>query len=162
METINKFLKSKTPFAVIQYFEFLKSLKTEKNKAYQLVYVNSKKKLGYKPINEIEIDFVKRNPQIMKMVHDTEDGRVYEYNDFKIYKEANVIEEMPVLTYNKKEIDEYIKNIKDEKTKKYFTVEVYKHKYVKEKSVRFRECLKEFGLIYESTSNNKKDKYDTK
>jgi hypothetical protein len=87
---------------------------------------------------------------------------VYEYNDFKIYKEANVIEEMPVLTYTKKEIDEYIKNIKDEKIKKYFTEEVYKYKYVKEKSLRFRECLKEYGLIYESTSNNKKDKYDTK
>ena len=162
METINKFLKAKTPFAVIQYFEFLKSLKTEKNKAYQLVYVSSKKKLAYKTINESEIDFVKRNPQIMKMVHNTEDGRVYEYNNFKIYKEANVIEEMPVLSYSKKEIDEYIKNIKDEKTKKYFTDEVYKHKYVKEKSLRFRECLKEFGFVYESTSNNKKDKYDTK
>ena len=52
--TISKLLKEKTPFAVMQYFESLKALKSQTNKAYELIYVNDKKKLGYKLLTERE------------------------------------------------------------------------------------------------------------
>jgi hypothetical protein len=149
METINKFLKDKTPFAVVQYFESLKSLKTESYKVYELIYLNSKKKLGYKNISELEVDFVKRNTQIFKLVEDTKNGKVYECNNFKNYYKENAIIEIPVLIYYKKEIEDYVNNIKDENIQKHFKEKMFDLKKIKERSIVFRECLKEFNMIFE-------------
>lgn len=155
MVTINKLLKDKTPFAVMQYFEYLKTLKSEKNKCYELIYVTDKKKLGYKFLTDNEINFVKRNPNIMKLVLDTSDGRIFEYNKFKDYKEANVVIEIPVLTFYKSEIVEFIKNLEDETIKAYFQSNIFKFKKIKERSEKFKECLKNFNLVYEKKPKKK-------
>jgi len=148
MITIPSLLKDKTPFAVMQYFESLKSLKSQTNKVYELIYVNDKKRLGYKPLTKREIDFVKKNPKIMKVVIDTKDGRIYEYNDFKIYKEANVKFEVPVLTFSKKEITEYI-SLLDKEKRQYFNKQLSQFYRAKDRSEEFKNCLKFFNLTYE-------------
>lgn len=156
--TISKLLKERTPFAVMQYFESLKSLKSQTNKAYELIYVNDKKKLAYKLLTEREIYFVKSNPKVMKIVLDNKDGRVYEYNNFKQYKEENVIVEIPTLTFKKKEMEEYIESLNDKTIRDYFMLNVFESsKIPKERSLKFIECLKEFGLVYESKSKSEKD-----
>lgn len=154
MTTIPTLLKEKTPFAVIQYFESLKSLKSQTNKVYELVYVTDKKKLGYKQLSEREIHFVKRHPAL-KVVVDTKDGRVYEFNDFKTYKEANVEFEIPTLTFGKKEIEEYINLLKND-IKEFFTANVFQYKKPKERSDEFKKCLRLFELTYEKQSKYEK------
>lgn len=91
MSQIKKLLENNTPFSVMQYFESFKSSKKETCKKYELIYVNQRKKLAFKILNQDEISFLKENTDKIKLIIDNKDGRVYEFNKFKEYKEANVI-----------------------------------------------------------------------
>ena len=83
---ILKFIKSKTPFAVIQYFEFLKCVKSEKYKKYELMYINNKKSVVFRVLEKQEIEFIKKHTDQIKLVLDNDKGKVWEFNNFKEYK----------------------------------------------------------------------------
>lgn len=90
IKQIEKFIKEKTPFAVIQYFEFLKCGKTETYKKYELMFINKKGNVVFKVLEPIEIDFIKSNPDHIKMVLDIDKGKVWEHLDFKEYKNKTI------------------------------------------------------------------------
>lgn len=91
MKELKQMLRENTPFAVMQYFESFKSLKKETHKKYELIYINHRKEISYKLLDQNEIYFVKQNLDKIKLIIDYADGRIYEFNNFKEYKEANNI-----------------------------------------------------------------------
>lgn len=91
MKQVKELFENNTPFAVMQYFECFKGSKKETYKKYELIYVNKRKELAFNFLSKEEISFVKENTDKIKLIIDNEDGRIYEFNKFKEYKEANVI-----------------------------------------------------------------------
>jgi len=91
MSQVKKLLENNTPFSVMQYFESFKGSKKETYKKYELIYVNQRKELAFKILSQEEISFVKDNTDKIKLIIDNKDGRIYEFNKFKEYKEANVV-----------------------------------------------------------------------
>jgi vacuolar-type H+-ATPase subunit H len=91
MKELKQMLRENTPFAVMQYFESFKSLKKETHKKYELIYINHRKEISYKLLDQNEIYFVKQNLDKIKLIIDYADGKIYEFNNFKEYKEANNI-----------------------------------------------------------------------
>jgi hypothetical protein len=87
MSNIKELLKEKTPFAVMQYFERFIGSKTETVKKYELIYINKRKEVAYKLISNEEIKAIK-NEKDIKLIIDNSDGKIYEYNYFKEYKES--------------------------------------------------------------------------
>ena len=87
MSNIKELLKNNTPFAVMQYFERFKGSKTETVKKYELIYLNKRKEISYKLLSNEEINIVK-NEKNIKIVIDNNDGKIFEYNYFKEYKES--------------------------------------------------------------------------
>ena len=87
MSNIKELLKNETPFAVMQYFERFKGSKTETVKKYELIYINKRKEVAYKLLSTEEIKTVKSEKDI-KLIIDNNDGKIYEYNNFKEYKES--------------------------------------------------------------------------
>lgn len=80
---IQKLLENNTPFAIVQYFETAIGVSGISNKVYELVYLNSEDKLKYKIIdNKFALEII---PKLEK-VCDTEDGCVWEFRDFKEYR----------------------------------------------------------------------------
>jgi hypothetical protein len=86
VKQIDNFLKTQTPFAVIQYFESLKISKRETYKKYELMFVNVKNDVVFRLLEKDEIDFIKANTDQIKLVLDVELGKVYEFKNFKEYK----------------------------------------------------------------------------
>ena len=86
VKQIDNFLKTQTPFAVIQYFECLKTSKRETFKKYELMFINVKKNVVFRLLEKDEIDFVKAHTDQIKLVLDVELGKVYEFKNFKEYK----------------------------------------------------------------------------
>jgi hypothetical protein len=89
MKDVEKMLENNTPFSVMQYFEKFKGSKGESYKKYELIYINSSKEIAFKILNRDEISFVKENLDKIKLIIDNKDGRIYEFNKFKEYKEVN-------------------------------------------------------------------------
>lgn len=87
MSNIKELLKNETPFAVMQYFERFKGSKSETVKKYELIYINKRKEVAYKLLSNEEINIVK-NTKNIKVVIDNADGKIYEFNNFKEYKES--------------------------------------------------------------------------
>jgi hypothetical protein len=69
----------------------LKVQKTKLTKKYELIYINEKKELAFKILNEQEKSFFKSNTDKIKLIINDKDGRIYEFNNFKEYKEANEV-----------------------------------------------------------------------
>ena len=91
MSQVKKVFENHTPFSVMQYFESFKGSKKETYKKYELIYVNQRKELAFKILSQEEISFVKQNTDKIKLIIDNKDGRIYEFNKFKEYKESNVL-----------------------------------------------------------------------
>jgi len=87
MSNIKELLKNETPFSVMQYFESFKGSKKETYKKYELIYLNKRKEVAYKLLSNEEINIVK-NTKNIKVVIDNADGKIYEFNNFKEYKES--------------------------------------------------------------------------
>ena len=87
MSNIKELLKNETPFAVMQYFERFIGSNTETVKKYELIYINKRKEVAYKLLSNEEINIVKNSKNI-KVVIDNVDGKIYEFNNFKEYKES--------------------------------------------------------------------------
>ena len=92
MVLIKNFLENNTPFSVMQYFENFKGSKNETYKKYELIYINQRKELSFKILNQQEILFVKENIKKLNLIINNKDGRIYEFNKFKEYKEANFVQ----------------------------------------------------------------------
>ena len=91
MDLIKKMFENNTPFALMQYFESFKGSKNETYKKYELIYINARKELAFKVLNQKEILFAKQNTNKMKIIIDNKEGRIYEFNKFKEYKEVNEV-----------------------------------------------------------------------
>jgi hypothetical protein len=87
MSNIKELLKNDTPFAVMQYFERFKGSKSETVKRYELIYLNKRKELSFKILSNEEVTIVK-NEKDIKIVIDDNDGKIFEFNNFKEYKES--------------------------------------------------------------------------
>jgi len=75
------------PFAVCQYFVSLKKVRDEAVKKYMLIYVNEFRKLETMMLNKESINFVLNNLDRIPKVLDNKHGVVYEFKNFKKYKE---------------------------------------------------------------------------
>jgi hypothetical protein len=87
---IEKLLKDSTPFCVIQYFEFLLCGKDETYKKYELMFINSKIKVAFRSLEKDEIEFIKSHTELIKIVLDNHLGKVWEFMDFKEFKNQKV------------------------------------------------------------------------
>jgi hypothetical protein len=85
MAQVKQLLENNTPFAVTQVFGVFKDSK----KHYELVYVNERKEFSFEVLNREEISFFEENLDKIKLVADNKIGRVYEFNNFKEFIEAN-------------------------------------------------------------------------
>ena len=95
---ISKFIESKTPFAVIQYFENLIFNQSEKYKKYEIMYIDEvitenngveeKNNLIFfkKFTEDIKLDFIYYKDKF-NLVKSNKHGNVWEFMNFKDYKE---------------------------------------------------------------------------
>lgn len=95
MKKIEQLFKNNTPFSVMMYFESLKSNKKETNKVYELMQIkdgidkNGKKfkYISFVVLKKEEVSFIKENLSKFKEVINSKDGLIWEFNNFKAYKE---------------------------------------------------------------------------
>lgn len=95
MKKIEQLFKNNTPFSVMMYFESLKSNKKETNKVYELMQIkdgidkNGKefKYISFVVLKKEEVSFIKQNLNKFKEVINNKDGLIWEFNNFKAYKE---------------------------------------------------------------------------
>jgi hypothetical protein len=87
MTRLQTLVEKNTPFAVMQYFQSLKSSKQEVNKKYELIYINSNKEVAYSILESEEINYLKTNLGIIKLIIKNKDGKIFEFNNFKKHKE---------------------------------------------------------------------------
>lgn len=81
---VQKLLEKNTPFAIVQYFETAIFVTGISNKVYELIYLNPEDKLKFKIIdNKLALETIPK----LKKVLDTEDGCVWEYLNFKEYRD---------------------------------------------------------------------------
>ena len=90
MKTLKSLVQENTPFAVMQYFESLKTTKQELNKQYELIYINSENEIAYKILKTEEINYLKNNLKTIKLIIKNKDGKIFEFNNFKKFKEINI------------------------------------------------------------------------
>ena len=95
MRKIERFLNENTPFAIVQYFESLKSTRADKLKKYELVYLNEQNELEFRELNTKAVLFFKKHLDSIKLIISNGYGTVYEFNNFKNHKENHCI-----ITYN--------------------------------------------------------------
>jgi len=88
MKTLKTLLQENTPFAVMQYYEFLKTVREDLNKEYELIYINNKNEMTFQILNFDDIIYLKNNLDKIKLIIKNKDGRIYEFNNFKKYKES--------------------------------------------------------------------------
>jgi hypothetical protein len=92
MTKLQKLIDNKTPFAVMEYYYWCNSLKTETRKDYELIFITSENKLGYKKLDDIDKHFFKRSKEQMELVVDNKHGKVYEFLNFKEFKKAKKVQ----------------------------------------------------------------------
>lgn len=90
MRKIERLLADNTPFAIIEYFESLKSTRKEKFKKYELIFINEQNELEFIVLTVKGIRFFKQHLDKIKLIIDKSYGKVYEYNEFKAYKEKTL------------------------------------------------------------------------
>lgn len=91
MSKLKKLIDNKTPFAVMEYYYWCNSIKTETIKEYELIFINSQKELAYKKLDDIDKHFFKRNKDKIVLVVENKHGKVYEFLNFKAFKEAKKV-----------------------------------------------------------------------
>ena len=82
MQRIEKLIDAKLPFAVMHY----KKIPTGKTNAFELVVINPEDgELNVLPLDPLDIKVIKSRKyhNIIKIKNNTDDGRVFEFMDFK-------------------------------------------------------------------------------
>lgn len=88
---MTKLVEKQTPFAVIQYFEFLKVAPLNKYKKYSIHYLNEDNELTYEELSDIEVEQFKSKLELFTIVQEDENGKVYDFMNFKNYHDNNVV-----------------------------------------------------------------------
>jgi hypothetical protein len=92
---IKQLLEKKIHFSVIQYYSWLITQPTETHKIYELLYIdpkpNKEPKMIFEEMDEESINYFKENIDQLKKVLDNQDGSVYEFMNFKEYKEILIV-----------------------------------------------------------------------
>lgn len=89
---VKDLLKLQTPFAIMQYYISLKARKNETQKVYELLYADLKHKVvRYKKLHDLEIELLKNNLHQIKIIIENKNGKIYEFNNFKLFTELNKI-----------------------------------------------------------------------
>lgn len=89
---IQALLDKNIPFSVVKHYVSFRGNKNDRLSKYELLFVNSKNEINLKLLDKQEICFLKENIKLINTVINNEDGRVYEFNKFKEYKEALNVE----------------------------------------------------------------------
>lgn len=93
MKKIQELLENKIPFAIVQYFETAIFDSTISNKVYEVIYIAEIKDKKGKNKNKIckvilgknGISYFKSIVNNLVLQADTEDGKVWDFLDFKTY-----------------------------------------------------------------------------
>jgi len=85
MKRIKDLIKSETPFAIMQYVEYLKTSKDESQRKYELIYVDEYYRLSYSVLKREDVKFFKEL-DIFNIPIQNEDGTIYEFRNFKDYQ----------------------------------------------------------------------------
>ena len=91
MSYIQKLFDNEIPFAVVQYFETFKANKDLACKKYELLYIRDRS-VRYKDLEFEDMLFVNENRDRIKSIIKNKDGEVFEFNNFKAFKEQQLIE----------------------------------------------------------------------
>ena len=88
MKTINKLIETNEPFAIIQYFSNLVfSDNDDKVKEYEVLTLNKEKDINFRMLTRLELKQVKENLSKFEISDKGKYGKVYEFNNFKEYRE---------------------------------------------------------------------------
>lgn len=88
--TTEFFFQNQIPFSVIKYFVSSKLEPKERSTFYEILYLNDKNEIKSKFIpNEYLRDFKKFDIKRMNLVHDDENGTVWEFMNFKQFALKN-------------------------------------------------------------------------
>jgi hypothetical protein len=86
MSSLKKLVKENKPFAVMQYFQSVKVIYENQCKIYELIeLINGGVDIRFKTLNRADITYLKENLDIIKVVINNSDGKIYEFNNFKKY-----------------------------------------------------------------------------
>jgi hypothetical protein len=94
MKAIEKMIKANNPFAIVKYYQKAKHVSDYSKPIYEHIYIDLKKQemrgddikdFDAKVLNDLVFKGV------LKMVMNTADGCVYEFMDFKKFKESQNI-----------------------------------------------------------------------
>lgn len=88
VEKIQSLLNANTPFIVIQYFEWIKTMEDKKNRVYELMFIGKENVSKSIILNDEAIKILKKNLFEFKIHNGDGDGNVYDFNDFKTYAKA--------------------------------------------------------------------------
>lgn len=95
MKTIKKMIKDKVPFAIVKYYEYAKHVHSHSQAVYEHIYIDSRNNqiAGY-VINNFDVKFLDELVinGIMQIVIRNNDGCVYEFMNFKEFKERKQID----------------------------------------------------------------------
>lgn len=80
---ITDLIKSNTPFAVVQFFEWVKLMPDEKMKFYDLLVKDSDGKIATHRLNGSQVRYFKQNISMFNLYQKDKHGSVYEFLEFK-------------------------------------------------------------------------------
>jgi hypothetical protein len=70
----------------MQYFQSVKVIYENQCKIYELIeLINGGVDIRFKTLNRADITYLKENLDIIKVVINNSDGKIYEFNNFKKY-----------------------------------------------------------------------------
>jgi len=83
MKSLKELVSVNKPLAIVQYFEWLATTPSETNKVYELMTTDEDGDIISHNLKSNDIKYLKKNIEKFDIKHDTKDGRVYEFKDFK-------------------------------------------------------------------------------
>ena len=83
MKSLKELVSVNKPLAIVQYFEWLVTAPSETNKVYEMMTTDEDGDFISTILESDDINYLKKNIEKFDIKHDTKDGRVYEFNDFK-------------------------------------------------------------------------------
>ncbi len=88
---IERFVKAKKPFIVVQYFQWMRTVKSEQYRAYDIVFLDTNRCITSFKLTNKGLDWFRANKELFKIAKkDNEHGTIYEFNNFKQFVENEV------------------------------------------------------------------------
>jgi len=83
MRSLKELVSVNKPLAIVQYFEWLVTAPSETNKVYEMMHMDEDGDFISTILESKDINYLKNNIEKFDIKHNTKDGRVYEFNNFK-------------------------------------------------------------------------------